>query len=354
MSTTWGRKFQVTIFGESHGAAIGVVIDGLPAGLALNEEFIASEMKRRSPKGKEGIATARKEADVAEIVSGYFNGRTTGTPLCAIIRNSDTRSSDYEAFRYLMRPGHSDWGYYKASGGYNDYRGGGHSSGRITAPIVFAGAVAKQILAMRGINVAAHIARIADVEDDAFDPVAPQTDKVNEKGTLNVGAWEKMEETIRAAAAEGDSVGGVIECAVTGIDAGVGRPFFDSVESQIAHLMFSVPAVKGIQFGAGYRAARMKGSEMNDPFRYGPDGSVRTVTNNNGGILGGLTDGMPVIFDVAVKPTPSVYKEQDTVDVSAGKNARLQIKGRHDPCIVVRALPVIEAMAAIAVCDMVE
>ena len=350
MSATWGEKLKVTIFGESHGAAIGVVIDGLPAGFKPDFALVDDMMARRSAKGKEKIATARREGDEYEIVSGFFNGAATGTPLAAIIRNKDTHSPDYERMRYLMRPGHSDWGYFVKEGGFNDYRGGGHSSGRLTAPLVFAGAICKQVLSEKGIKVGTHIASIAGVEDVRFAPIAPQIDEVGKNGTISEQAWEAMRDKVLEAAKKGDSVGGVIECAVTGVPAGVGDPFFDSLESRLAHMMFSVPAVKGIQFGKGYALTRMNGSGANDPFRM-QEGKVVTSSNNNGGILGGIATGMPVIFDVAIKPTSSIFIEQDTIDVSKMENAKLQVKGRHDPCIAVRAAVVIEAAASIAILD---
>ena len=352
MGATFGEKLKVTIFGESHGTAIGVIIDGLPAGFRPDLAAVDEMMARRSAKGKEKIATARREGDEYEIVSGFFNGACTGTPLAAVIRNKDTRSPDYERMRFLMRPGHSDWGYFVKEGGFNDYRGGGHSSGRLTALLVFAGAICKQVLLSKGISVGAHIAEIGGVKDRRFNPVAPELDKVNRDGTLDESAWTVMREEVLRAAEKGDSVGGVIECAVVGIPAGVGDPFFDSLESRLAHMVFSVPAVKGIQFGKGYELAEMNGSKANDPFRV-VDGRVVTSTNNNGGILGGITTGMPVIFDAAIKPTSSIFTEQDTVDVSTMQNAKLQVKGRHDPCIAVRAAVVIEAAASIAVLDAV-
>lgn len=351
MSATWGNRFKITLFGESHGAAIGVVIDGVPAGIKLDVLAIERDMLRRSAKGKEGIATARREEDKAEIVSGYFNGYTTGMPLTAVIRNGDTRSADYARTASLMRPGHSDYGYYVKSGGFNDYRGGGSSSGRLTAPMVFAGAVAKQILAAKGVKVGAHILSVADVRDSSFDTIAPQLDEVDANGMLDSGLWKDIKSRVEAAAADGDSVGGVIECAVCGLKAGVGEPLLDSVESAIAHMMFSVPAVKGIQFGLGYAMCGMMGSEVNDSFYYDGD-DVATRTNNNGGVLGGITTGMPVIFNVAIKPTASIFKAQDTIDVSNERDARLELRGRHDPCIVLRAVPVIEAAAAISICDL--
>ena len=353
MGATWGEKFKVTLFGESHGAAIGVVIDGLPAGFKPDLAKVDAMMARRSAKGREKLATARREGDEYEIVSGYFDGACTGTPLCAVIRNKDTHSPDYERMRFLMRPGHSDWGYFVKEKGFNDYRGGGHSSGRLTAPLVFAGALAMQLLEEKGIKIGAHIAEIAGEEDERFDPVCPQIEKILPCGTLSEKAWERMRAKVLEAAERGDSVGGVIECAVAGVPAGAGDPFFDSVESKMAHMLFSVPAVKGVQFGKGYALARMRGSEANDPFRMSGE-KVVTSTNNNGGILGGIATGMPILFDAAIKPTSSIFLEQDTVDVREMKEAKLQVKGRHDPCIAVRAAVVIEAAAAIALSDILK
>ncbi len=355
MSAVWGNKLKLTIFGESHSAAIGVVIDGLPAGVSLDTAEIQREMARRAPNGGE-FSTPRKEGDEPEILSGYFEGKTTGTPLCAVIKNTNTKSADYEQFKHIFRPGHSDYGYFLKSGGNNDYRGGGHSSGRLTAPIVFAGAICKQLLREKGIEIGAHIAAVADIEDGRFD-----TDIRKETLTalthkafplLDEEKFASMRERIALAKSEGDSVGGIIECAVVGLKGGVGEPFFDSIESRLAGLLFSVPAVKGVQFGKGYEFAKMKGSEANDAFRY-KDGKIVTDTNNNGGILGGISTGMPIVFDVAIKPTASIFKEQDSVDIATGENAKLTIKGRHDSCIAVRAVPVVEAAAAIAIFDLI-
>lgn len=356
MSTVWGNKIKIAIFGESHSEAIGVVIDNLPAGETLDMDEIDREMARRAPNGGE-FSTPRKEGDKVEILSGYFEGKTTGTPLCGIIRNTNTKSSDYSQLKSVFRPGHSDYGYYLKSGGNNDYRGGGHSSGRLTATLVFCGAICKQLLRQKGIEIGAHVKAIKDIEDKAFD-VNIDKDMLKKLGgevlpLIDKSKFEPMRECILQARSEGDSVGGIIQCAVVGLDGGIGEPFFDSIESRLASLLFSVPAVKGVQFGKGYELTRMYGSEANDPFRY-EDGKVVTSTNNNGGILGGLSTGMPVVFDVAVKPTPSIFKQQDTIDVSKKENTTLSLKGRHDSCIVVRAVPVIESVAAIAVYDLIK
>lgn len=356
MSTVWGSKIKLTIFGESHSEAIGVVIDNLPAGIKLDVDEINREMARRAPNGGE-FSTPRKEGDKVEIVSGYFEGKTTGTPLCGIIRNTNTKSGDYAQLKSVFRPGHSDYGYYLKSGGNNDYRGGGHSSGRLTATLVFCGAICKQLLRKKGIEIGAHIKSIKDISDKTFDvnidkeflkslthEVLPLIDK---------SVYEPMRETILDAKSQGDSVGGCIECAITGLDGGIGEPFFESIESKLASLLFSVPAVKGVQFGKGYELTKMYGSQANDSFEY-KDGKVITSTNNNGGILGGLSTGMPIVFDVAIKPTPSIFKEQNTIDVSKKENTKLSLKGRHDSCIVVRTVPVIEAVSAIAVYDLIK
>lgn len=353
MSTVWGNRIKITVFGESHSEAIGVVIDNLPAGVGLDMQEIDREMARRAPNGGE-FSTPRKEGDKVEIVSGYFDGKTTGTPLCGIIHNTNTKSSDYSQLKSVFRPGHSDYGYYLKSGGNNDYRGGGYSSGRLTATLVFCGAICKQLLREKGIEIGAHIKSIKDIEDKSFD-VNIDKSILNELSgqvlpLLDKSKYDSMRECILNARSEGDSVGGVIECAITGLEGGVGEPLFDSIESRLASLLFSVPAVKGVQFGKGYELTKMYGSQANDPFRY-VDGKVVTATNNNGGILGGLSTGMPIVFNVAVKPTPSIFKEQDTIDISKKENTKLSLKGRHDSCIVVRAVPVIEAVSAIAIYD---
>lgn len=320
-----------TVFGESHGPAIGVVVSGLPSGVLLDIDAIGAEMARRAP-GKDRTSTARKEPDVPEILSGVFEGKTTGTPLAAIIRNTDTRSGDYSKLKDLPRPGHGDYAGFVRYAGYNDYRGGGHFSGRLTAPLVFAGAVAKQILAERGITVSSRISMLGGVKD----PTDRQVDDI-----------------ILAARDDGDSVGGCIACAVSGLPAGFGAPDLgENAEGIFAKHLFAVPAVKGIAFGAGFGFASMRGSEANDPF-YMDGGAVKTRTNHAGGINGGITNGMPVTFEVVIRPTPSIAREQQTVSLSRGTDETLVITGRHDPCIVKRAMPVIEAAAALAAMELI-
>ncbi|EHI97769.1 chorismate synthase [Clostridium sp. DL-VIII] len=356
MSGIWGNKLKVSIFGESHGTGIGITIDGLPSGVEINLEEVMKEMARRAP-GKSNLSTARKEADAPEILSGFFEGKTTGTPLCAVIRNADMRSKDYGKLKDLMRPGHADYPGYVRYNGFNDYRGGGSFSGRITAPLVFAGAICKQVLAGKGISIGAHIKSIGDIEDKSFYEVELNKElledlKNKELPLLISEKEEEMRETILKAKKEQDSVGGTIECTVLGINAGIGNPFFDSVESTLAHLMFSVPAVKGIEFGKGFEMSKLKGSNCNDEYYYDGD-KVKTYTNNNGGITGGITNGMPILFKVAMKPTPSISKVQRTIDIAEKKESELIIEGRHDPCIVQRAVPVIEAVTAIGILDLI-
>src|SRR5471030_980198 len=356
MSGMWGNKLKVSIFGESHGIGIGITIDGLPSGIEINMEDVLREMERRAP-GKSNLSTARKEADEPEILSGFFQGKTTGTPLCAVIRNADMHSKDYGKLKDLMRPGHADYTGFIRYDGFNDYRGGGHFSGRITAPLVFAGAICKQVLETKGINIGAHIKSIGDIQDKSFYETDISKElldklKIKELPLLSPEKEVEMRNTILEAKKEGDSVGGTIECTVIGIDAGIGNPFFDSVESTLAHLMFSVPAVKGIEFGKGSSMSELRGSECNDEYYYDGD-KVKTYTNNNGGITGGITNGMPILFKVAMKPTPSIIKMQRTIDIADTKEAELVIEGRHDPCIVQRAVPVIEAVTAIGILDLV-
>lgn len=353
MSGIFGDKLKISIFGESHGEAIGITINNLPSGIKLDMDFIEKEMARRAPGGR--LATPRKEADKVEIISGLFNGITTGNPLTGIIYNSNTKSKDYELTKDLMRPSHSDFGYYVKQDGFNDYRGGGHSSGRITAPLVFCGAICKQLLLAKGIKIAAHITSIKDVKDEKFsiDKIENQFNVLETKDikVINDDISNKMLDTIENAMQNKDSVGGTIECAVMGLKPGVGDPFFDSIESTLAHLLFSVPAVKGVEFGLGFDITKMFGSECNDEFYYDENKNVRTKTNNNGGILGGISNGMPIVFSVAIKPTASIFKEQNTINVKTKENETITIKGRHDPCIALRAVPCIEAVAAIAMCE---
>lgn len=355
MTATLGKKIKLTIFGESHGLGIGCVIDGLPPGFAIDLDAVKKEMQRRAP-GKSPLATARNEKDAFIIESGFFEGRTTGTPLCVLIPNSDQHSGDYSKLKNVMRPGHADYSGKVKYNGFNDYRGGGHFSGRLTAPLVFMGAVAKQILAKRGIYVGAHIVAVAGVKDTPFNPLGESAGTFSELAqksfpVIDDAAGEAMQEKILVAKQNCDSVGGVIECMVINLPAGIGSPFFDSLESRLAHALFSVPAVKGIEFGKGFAMAQMPGSEANDQMYY-DNGVVKTYTNNNGGITGGITNGMPVLFKAAVKPTPSIAKAQKTVDLSTESNTELVITGRHDPCIVQRAVPVIEGVAAWVILDM--
>lgn len=354
MSGTWGRNIKLSIFGESHNKGVGIVIDGLKPGIELDLEKINMEMKRRAP-GRNAMSTPRGEKDEFDILSGYFEGKTTGTPLCAVIWNKDVRSKDYSSIKDFPRPGHGDYTGFVKYNGFNDYRGGGHFSGRLTAPIVFAGAIAKQILEQGNIVIGSHVKRIGQVEDSYFDKVNLNEDILKELVKMELPVLEdflddKMREEVLKAKEEEDSVGGIIEAAVLNLPAGLGDPFFDSVESILSHLLFSIPAVKGVEFGAGFDISAMKGSQANDEY-YVKEGVYKTTTNNNGGILGGITSGMPLIFRAAIKPTPSIGKMQRTVNLKEGKDADIRIEGRHDPCIVPRAVPVIEAAAALAILD---
>ena len=356
MSGMWGNKLKVSIFGESHGVGIGITIDGLPSGFEINMNEILKEMARRAP-GKSKLSTARRETDSPEILSGYFEGKTTGTPLCAIIRNGDQHSKDYGKLKDLMRPGHADYPGNIRYNGFNDYRGGGHFSGRITAPLVFAGAICKQILESHGISIGSHVKSIGEVEDKSFSEVELTKElldnlKTKELPLLFSDKEALMRETVLKAKTDLDSVGGTIECTVLGMNPGIGNPFFDSVESTLAHLMFSVPAVKGIEFGKGFEMTKLRGSDCNDEYYYDGD-KVKTYTNNNGGITGGITNGMPILFKVGIKPTASIAKKQRTINIDEKKDAELEIHGRHDPCIVQRAVPVIEAATAIGILDLI-
>ena len=355
MSSFWSRNISLSIFGESHGPAIGVVIDNLPPGEYIDLEKLRQFMARRAPK-KDGTTTPRGEKDLPQIMSGLLNDRTTGVPLCAFIQNTDTRSKDYSNLARLPRPGHADYTGAMRYRGFNDVRGGGHFSGRLTAPLCFAGAVCGQILERRGIYTGAHIASIHGIQDDAFSRT-----KVTKKDILEVrgkdfpvrndAQGEKMKEDIRNASHGGESLGGIIECVTINMPAGVGSPIFEGLENTIAQLIFGIPAVKGLEFGAGFQVAEMVGSQNNDPFYFDEAGQVRTRTNHAGGILGGITNGMPLVFQAAVKPTPSIGQPQESVSLSRGENTTLVIHGRHDPCIVPRAVPCLEAAAAIAVYD---
>ena len=344
---TWGRAVRLSIFGESHGPAIGVVIDGLPAGEVIDLDVTALEMARRAP-GRNEFSTARREADEVEILSGLREGRTAGAPICGVIRNKDARSRDYGT---TLRPGHADWSALLKYGGWADMRGGGHFSGRLTAPLVFAGSLAKQILARRGVGVFARIAAIGGIEDTEAVSSAEEYRAISVRPFPSSQASEElMKRAIAAAKEDGDSVGGIVDAAVFGLPGGLGDPFFCSMESLISSLLFSVPAVKGVEFGDGFRLAAMRGSGANDAL-YAEDGRIMARTNHNGGILGGITNGMPLTLRAAVKPTPSIARAQESVDAAAMENTELDIAGRHDPCIVPRAVPVIEACLALCALD---
>ncbi len=344
---------KYTIFGESHGPAIGVVLSGVPAGLALDLDAVQRELDRRAP-GKSELSTPRREADAPQVLSGLFDRKTTGAPLCALIQNTDTRSKDYERTKDLARPGHADYAAHVRYGGCNDYRGGGHFSGRLTAPLVFAGAVAKQLLAPRGIHVGAHISSIYGVNDEALeDWESLRAASAKPFPVLDDAAGEEMRRAILDAKEDGDSVGGAIECAVFGLPAGLGDPDFGrNAEGIFSQYLFAVPAVKAVGFGAGAAFSLMRGSEANDPLYMDGDGSVKAEQNCAGGINGGITNGMPVVFEVTLRPTPSIARPQFTVDMAKGENAVLELRGRHDPCVVPRAVPVIEAAAALAACEL--
>ncbi len=351
MSSLFNGGISVSLFGESHGMGIGVVLDNLPAGEEIDLDKIAEFMARRAPK-RDGTSTMRNEKDIPEILSGLYNGRTTGTPLCAVIMNSDQHSGDYGNISHIARPAHADYTGYLRYNGANDPRGGGHFSGRITAPLVFAGAVCGQILEHRGITTAAHIVSIKDVKEQRFDPItinAEQLEALKKRSfpTVSEQAEEQMRELINNARMSLDSVGGVIECAAVGFPAGVGSPMMDGLENIISRLIFAIPAVKGIEFGNGFECAELFGSENNDDFVI-CNGEIRTSTNNHGGILGGISSGMPIIFRAAFKPTPSISRPQNSVDFKALTEAELVIKGRHDPCVVPRAVPCVEAAMNIA------
>ena len=351
MKNTLGTSVTITLFGESHGREIGAVLSGMAPGVAVDEADIAAALARRRPDAVTG--TARREPDAFRVVSGVFHGKTTGAPLCIVIENSDVRDGDYETWRGLARPGHADYAAYMKYHGFEDYRGGGQFSGRMTAPLVAVGAVATAALAARGIAVGTHVAEVGGVCDRAFGNYAAdfKTLLTAPLGMLDEKAAEKAKAAIAAAADEGDSVGGVLETAVTGLDAGVGEPFFDSVESVLAHGLFSIPAVKGVAFGAGFDLSAMRGSQANDPLRM-QSGRPVALTNNNGGVTGGMTNGMPLLVRMAVKPTPSIYKTQQTIDFLKGENADLRLQGRHDPAVVHRARPVADAVTALVLCDL--
>ncbi len=351
MGSIYGKNVRVSIFGQSHSAAIGVVIDGLPAGFAPDFTALSAFMQRRTP-GQSILATARREADEYEILSGVVDGRTCGAPLAAVIRNTNVRKDDYPNFHVTPRPGHADFTAQVKYAGFQDKTGGGHFSGRLTAPICLAGGIMKQMLEAEGIRIGAHIRKIANVDDEAFDPVNPQLDEIK-AGYLTVldeAAAHMMARVIDDARMDTDSVGGIIECAAVGLPVGVGDPMFDGLENKIAQAVFGIPAVKGIEFGSGFGCVTMRGSKHNDDF-VAADGEIATKTNRHGGILGGISSGMPVIFRAAFKPTASIFKTQNTINLETMAEETLAIKGRHDPCVVPRAVPVVEAACAMAIYD---
>lgn len=355
MGSVFGQNLKISVFGESHGPAVGVVIDGLPSGFAIDFKNISEEMARRRP-GSMLYSTQRKEPDEVEILSGVYEGKTTGTPLCAVIRNKDQKSGDYNELADLARPGHADYSGYVRYKGSNDIRGGGHFSGRLTAPIVFAGALATQFLKKKGIMIGSHIDSIYDIKDVSFDKTGITEDQLMELRKMDIpvndrSCRDKYLEIIDEARRNLDSAGGVVETAIIGIEAGLGSPIFDNVEARLSSILFSIPAIKGIEFGEGFGITKLFGSQANDCF-YTEKGKILTRTNNNGGINGGITNGMPIVFRVAVKPTPSIAKEQDTINLKDGTDQKIRVKGRHDACIVPRAVPVIEASAAIAIFDL--
>ena len=349
MKNTFGQSVSVTLFGESHGDMIGAVLDGIAPGLLVDEDFIRHQLSLRRPRGK--ISTSRVEADEFKIVSGLFEGRTTGTPLCILIPNTNTRSGDYE--RGLPRPGHADYTAQCKYHGFQDFRGGGHFSGRVTAALVAVGAVAISALRQNGILLGTHISRLAGIPDRPFRHYEADLEALGDLAfpVLDPSVADEMRERIEDAASEGDSVGGILETAVIGLPAGVGEPWFDTVEGVLSHALFSIPGIKGVEFGDGFALADMKGSEANDGLRMS-ENRVVTTTNHNGGINGGITNGMPVIFRTAVKPTPSIFRQQESVDLATGKNALLTLEGRHDPAIIHRARVVVDSVAALVLWDL--
>ena len=353
MSSTYGENLKLSIFGQSHGPAIGMTLDGIPAGLPVDLEVLQVFLNRRAPV-QNNWSTPRREEDRPEFLSGLLDSFTCGAPIAAVIYNKNTRSGDYANLRDCPRPGHADYTAQVKYGGFQDAAGGGHFSGRLTAPLCIAGGLCKQWLAEMGIRVAARIAAIAGEADDiALDPLHPQLERIGRDfPVLSTAAGERMRQKIAQARAEGDSVGGLIECCITGLPAGVGEPMFGGVESRIAQIVYGIPAVKAVEFGVGCSASSLRGSQCNDAFSV-EDGRIVTLTNNAGGILGGITNGMPVIFRTTIKPTPSISRQQQSVSLSRMEETELVVKGRHDPCIVPRAVPVVEAAAAIAIYDLI-
>lgn len=353
MSSSFGKNYTVTLFGESHGDSIGAVIGGLPAGTALDLDAVREMMKRRAPGGS-SLTTARKEEDMFSILSGFYNGHTTGTPLSMVIKNSDKKSADYKSMETLARPGHADYTGFLRYSGYNDPRGGGHFSARITAPLVFAGAVAKQVLLARGIKINAFVKSVYGIEDEVppkIDSKAIERLLTKKLPVFSDLKMEKMITAIENAKKDGDSVGGVVSCIAFGVPPGIGSPIFRKAEHVISEAVFAVPAVKGIEFGAGFACAGMRGHENNDQM-HSVNGEIKHKSNNHGGILGGITSGEDITLNVAFKPTPSIAMEQDTINFLTCENAKLSTHGRHDPCVVPRAVVCVEAATAVAVLDL--
>ncbi len=352
MSSTYGENLKLSIFGQSHGPAIGMTLDGIPAGLPVDVEKLQQFLNRRAP-GQNDWSTPRKEEDRPEFLAGILDGYTCGAPIAAVIHNTNTRSKDYSNLHDIPRPGHADYTAQIKYGGFQDVAGGGHFSGRLTAPLCIAGGLCKQWLEEMGIRIGAHILAIGECGDQYFDPMDPELETVGQDfPVLDPEAGKAMRQFIAQARAAGDSVGGIIECAVTGLPAGIGEPMFGGVESRIAQVVYGIPAVKGVEFGIGFDCACVPGSQSNDDFTV-VDGKILTQTNNAGGIQGGITNGMPVIFTAAFKATPSISSPQQSISLSRQEEIQLEIKGRHDPCIVPRAVPVVEAAAAIAIYDLI-
>ena len=351
MSSTYGENLKLSIFGQSHGPAIGMTLDGIPAGLPVDLDKLQEFLNRRAP-GQNDWSTPRKEEDRPEFLAGILDGYTCGAPIAAVIHNKNTRSGDYCNLKDCPRPGHADYTAQIKYGGFQDAAGGGHFSGRLTAPLCIAGGLCKQWLEEMDIHIGAHIFGIGEVGDDKFNFLDPQLDEIDpDFPVLNKESGRQMRQLIAETRAQHDSVGGLIQCAIKGLPAGIGEPMFDGIESRVAQIIYGIPAVKGLWFGSGIGSFLLKGSEFND--EYSINGSISTTTNHNGGILGGITTGMPVIFQVAIKPTPSISKPQQTVNLKTGEITTIEIKGRHDPCIVPRAVPVVEAAAAIAIYDLI-
>lgn len=356
--STWGEAIKLSIFGGSHTSVIGVSIDGLPKGQKISMDEVYEQMKRRAP-GNDKAATARKEADIPEIICGMTeDGTLTGETLTAVIHNTNQKSGDYQSLRYTPRPGHADYAAYMKFGGLNDIRGGGHFSARLTAPLVFAGAVMRQLLEEQRIVIGSHVSSIGNVVDKTYYSATVSEGnlyRINREyfPVISAEAKKRMYELIEAKRLEGDSVGGTVKCYVVGLPVGLGSHMFGGIENVLSSIIFGIPAVKGIEFGAGFRAAGMTGSENNDPYYY-EEKQVKTKTNHSGGVIGGMSSGMPLVFRVAFKPTPSISKEQDTVDLKLMTNTKISVGGRHDPCIVPRAAPVVEAAAAIAIYELMK